>query len=113
MCLKFGRGQIAGVENPIEPKNWTYQKQIYGVGCNKFWTSYLYDDFSSLKVKNSYTDKKIDILWNNGYPAKSLMKQQNQVIFNIKESKFQNVIPGNLQFCLLCNTSREYIISYI
>ena len=107
VCLKFGGGQIAGIENPIEPKNWTFQKQIYGVGCKKFWTSYLYDDFSSQKVRNRYTDKKIDILWNVGYPVKSQMKQQNAVLFNLKASKFQNVIPGNLEFGLLCNSSRE------
>ena len=111
VCSKYGNGQIAGVNNPMEPKNWTFQKQIYDKTqedeCIAFWTPYIYNDHTSNRVKNIYTDKNLDILWDMAHPIKSLMRHQNEVVFFPKKSRFQNLISGHEKNCLLCNSSRE------
>ena len=108
VCLKFGNGQIAGIDNPIEPKNWTLQKQVYGEEdeCKAFWTPYIYGHFDH-KVTNIYTGKKLSILWDIANPIKSEMKEKSEVVFLPKEAKFQNLISDHKKVCLLCNSSRE------
>ena len=110
VCSKFGSGQIAGVNNPMEPKNWTLQKQFYDKTkedeCRSFWTPYIYNDQTSNGVKNMYTDEYLDILWEIGHPIKSLMRHQNEVVFFPKKLRFENLISDQDKTCLLCNSSR-------
>ena len=112
-CSKFGNGQIAGVDNPKELKDLISLKQIYGDedDCTQFWTSYIYNDLSSSKVESIYTNEKHDISWDEDFPYKSKIKENSEVLFLPKLSKFQNII-SNPKACLLCNSSRKNIISY-
>ena len=111
MCSMLGNGNLAGVINPSNPQNDTFQVHMHGNNerCSQYyWTPYIFKENEN-KVINVYTGEQVQILWNNGYPKTGYGDGWHIVKFNQEIGVFFNTNQDDAESCLVCNVSSSAV----